>query len=207
MRVLKFGDSRASIFNCYSPFDQTLHRLRLPSALPPHDFVNSAHGWLLLLLHDAVHSTPVLLNPVTGARILLPLLDAGPDSSPYGAISAPPSDPHFSVLIKLEHNFFLYRHVADRSSKWIKLDSPLVSFFSSSYYNFVFHCADKFYCVSETVELYVVDPFLPMPSIQLLEMDTSQLLPYDAIAVLCFQECNGEILVLALLFSPPYGFH
>lgn len=68
---------------------------------------------------------------------------------------------------------------------------------TNSIYNYaLIHCAGKFYCVAEGFKLHVIDPFLSTPSIQLLEMDTSQLFPCTILDNFIFQEFNGEIKLI-----------
>ncbi|ONK57967.1 uncharacterized protein A4U43_C09F6270 [Asparagus officinalis] len=79
---------------------------------------------------------------------------------------------------------------------WIRLDLAY-----KFVYSYNFHYANKFYCVSRSRELYVVDPSVPVLSTQLLEMDNSKLLPHMR-GDLRFQELNGEILALADRYNP-----
>lgn len=187
--------SNLNLDSCYSPFDRTLHRLRPSSAALTHRrCLASAHGWLLLLhLRDLSLS---LLNPITSAHINLPpvSLSYGFNIIGAGAMSAPPTHPHCTLLLLLLDADYVFLHNLNNGS-WIQLPLPHLPLHSPMDLGpSVVFSGDTFYCMAGGW-LYAVDPRPPAPAVRFLDMDCSRLPRVDGMNY-SLAELGREVLLV-----------
>lgn len=183
--------------NCYSPWDHTSRRLSLPACFD--HCLTSCRGWLLLLYEQSWPQPPnvehpVLFNPISGAKMLLPPLE---QYCYQGAMSAPPTDPDCTVLLIFESKILLHRCLT--GGGWTTVasledDSEVALTYSQ----------DKFYFMASERTLYAVDHLLPMPALRRLEMDCSMLIMNIAFSFMLV-ESDGDLLLVEALDERDLG--